>query len=138
MVGRLSRAALGFTLIETILVIGILALASVAISKLQWSVFRTQENGRDQYTGIELLQACADRLLTVRRRIGYGSVTNTLCNGMGGVAGFGANPTIVLTDASNTAVSTCSSATCTATITVTKASGQAASLAALTLQLRAY
>jgi type II secretory pathway pseudopilin PulG len=134
----LSKTALGFTLIETILVIGILALASVAISKLQWSVFRTQENGRDQYTGIELLQACADRLLTVRRRIGYGSVTNTLCNGMGGVGGFGANPTITLTDDSNTAVSPCSSTSCTATITVTKSSGQPASLAALTVQLRAY
>ncbi len=128
----------GFTLFETIFVIAMLALAAAGLISMQPQVFKTQTNGRDQYVGLELLQACAERLLAVRRQTGYGSVTNTLCNGLGGVGEFVANPTVAMVDAGGTAITTCSSATCTATITIAKASGPAASLAALTLRLSSY
>lgn len=128
----------GFTLFETTFVIALLTLASLGLIAMQPQIFKTQTNGRDQYVGLELIQACAERLLAVRRQTGYGSVTNTLCTGLGGVGGFAANPTVAMVDAGGTAITTCSSATCTATITIAKSSGPAASLAALTLRLSSY
>jgi len=57
---------------------------------------------------------------------------------MGGVGGFASNPSVTLTDAGDTGITTCSSATCTATISITKSAGPAAALRPLTLQLSAY
>ena len=128
----------GFTLFETIVVIAMLTLVSLGLIAMQPQVFKTQTTGRDEFVGFELTRACAERLLAVRRQTGYGSVTNTLCNGMGGVGDFAANPTVTLADATNTAITACSSATCTATISIAKTSGPAAALTALTLRLSAY
>jgi len=128
----------GFTLFETIVVIGILALVSAGIMAMQPQVFKTQTAGRDEFVGFELTQACAERLLAVRRRIGYASVTNSLCDSMGGVGGFASNPTVTLADASGNAITSCSTATCTATIIVAKTASPAASLTPITLQFSAY
>ena len=127
----------GFTLVETVLVIGLLALASVTLMKLQRNVFTTQTYGRDESVGSDLLRGCAERLLAVRRQIDYGQVSNTQCSTMGGVGGFG-NPTVTMVDASATTITSCASATCTITISVAKTSGQAALLTPITLQLSAY
>ena len=127
----------GFTLFETVLVIGLLAFASVALMKLHGAVFTTETYGRDETVGNDLLRACAERLLSVRRNVGYTQVTNTLCSTMGNVGGFG-NPTVTMVDATSTAVTSCSSATCTITIAVAKTSGPAALLSPITLQLSAY
>ena len=97
--GARPRLQRGFTLFETILVIGILTLVSLGIMAIQPQVFKTQTAGRDQFVGLELMRACAERLLAVRRATGFGSVTNSLCNGMGGVGGFASNPTVTLADA---------------------------------------
>jgi hypothetical protein len=126
----------GFTLFETVLVIGILALVSLGILAMQPQVFKTQTTGRDAFVGVELMRACAERLLAVRRYAGYGGVTSTLCGGMGGVGGFASNFTVTLKDAGGTAITTCSSATCTATISIAKS--PAATLIPVTLQLSAY
>lgn len=127
----------GFTLFETVLVIGLLALASVTLMKLQRNVFTTQTYGRDESVGSDLLRGCAERLLAVRRQIDYGQVSNTLCSTTGSVGGFG-NPTVTMVDASGTTITSCTSATCTITISVAKTSGQAALLTPITLQLSAY
>ena len=127
----------GFTLFETVLVIGLLALASVTLMKLQRNVFTTQTYGRDESVGSDLLRGCAERLLAVRRQIDYSQVTNTLYSTMGGVGGFG-NPTVTMVDASATTVTSCTSSTCTITIRVAKTSEQAALLTPITLQLSAY
>ena len=132
------RRPRGFTLFETILVIGILTLASIGIANLQPSIWKTQTTGRDQAVGYGLVQACAERLLAARRQSGLGAVTSTLCNGMGGISGYAANPTVALLDASSATVTSCASATCTATITIAKSSGPAAVLSAITLRLSAY
>ena len=132
------RQQRGFTLFETILVIGLLALVSTGLIAMQPSVFKTQTNGRDQAVGLELMRACAERLLAVRRHTGYGSVTTTLCDGMGGIGGFASNPTVTMTDTSNTAITACSSATCTVAIIIAKSSGPAAALTPVTLQLSNY
>ena len=134
--GRRQQA--GFTLFETILVIGLLTMVSLGLLTMQPQVFKTQTTGRDEFVGFELTRACAERLLGVRRQLGYASVTTTLCNGLGGVGGFAANPTVTLVDAGGNSVTTCTSATCTATVIIDKAAAPAAALSAITLQLRAY
>ena len=133
---RLSQR--GFTLFETILVIGILALVSAAIAGMHPSVFKTQTTGRDEFVGVELMRACAERLLSVRRNVGYVAVTTSGCPGMGGSGGFASNPTITLKDFNGNSITACSTATCTATITIAKSTGPAAALTPITLQLTAY
>lgn len=136
--GTSRRRQRGFTLFETIIVIAILTLVSYGILAMQPQVFKTQINGRDQFVGLGLMRGCAERLLAVRRNTGYASVTPTLCNGMGGVGGFAANPTVTLVDSTNTSVTACTGSTCTATILFAKTTTPAATLAAITLQLSAY
>lgn len=133
----------GFTLFETVLVIALLTLASVVLMKLQPSVFKTQIAARDEVVGLEIQRACAERLLTVRRSVGYAAVQGSAasaptCNGLGGTGGFAANPSVTLTDAAAATIANCTSATCTATITATKTSGPAAALPALTVRLSNY
>jgi prepilin-type N-terminal cleavage/methylation domain-containing protein len=138
--GRLSlsgAAQRGFTLFETIIVISILALVSAGLLAMQPQVFKVQDTGRDQIIGLELMRSCAERLLAVRRQTGYANVSTTSCDGIGGIADFEPNPVVTLTDAANTAISFCSSATCTATISVAKTTGSV-SLAPLTVQLSNY
>ena len=129
----------GFTLFETVLVIGMLALVSATIAGMQPRVFATQTTSRDEVVGVDLMRACAERLLAVRRNIGYTSVTNTLCNGVGGVGGFASNPGVTLTDAASTVITSCNSATCTATIIIGRTATPAVAVfAPITLRLSAY
>jgi len=115
-----------------------LTAVSLGILAMQPQVFKTQTTGRDQFVGSELMRACAERLLAVRRSTGYATVANSLCNGMGGLGGFASNPTVTLADANGNSITTCSSATCTATIIVVKSAAPAATLTPITLQLSAY
>ncbi len=135
---RHSPKARGFTLYETIIAIGLLGMVSAGLLSMQPQIHKTQNMGRDEYVGLELAQACAERLLLVRRRSGYGSVTDSLCNGLGGFGGFAANPTVVLAVAGGASAAACSTATCTARITVSKTSGPAVALGALTVEMSSY
>jgi len=135
---RPRRKGGGFTLFETVLVVAMLTAVSLGILAIQPQIFKTQTNGRDQFVGSELMRSCAERLLAVRRATGFGSVTSSLCNGMGGVGGFAGNPTVTLADANGNSITTCSSATCTATIIVAKSAAPAATLTPITLRLSAY
>jgi hypothetical protein len=128
----------GFTLFETIFVIGILALVSAGLIAMQPQVFTTQTTARDEFVGFELTLACAERLLAQRRTVSYASVNNTLCAGMGGIGGYAADPTVTLTDANGNSVTSCATATCTASIIIAKTTTPAATLSAITLQLSAY
>lgn len=134
---RLRRQR-GFTLFETVLVIALLAMASLGILAMQPQVFKTQTTGRDQFVGQELMLACAERLLAVRRSVGYVGVTSTLCNGMGALGGFASNPTVTLANAAGNSVATCSTASCTATIVIAKTATPAATLTPITLRFIAY
>ena len=132
------RSGRGFTLFETIIVIGLLSLVAVGIKTIQPRIHEAQNSGRDEYVGLQLAQGCAERLLLVRRKLGYANVTTTTCNGMGGLGGFAADPVVALRDASNTVISACATATCTASITVARTAGPFNAPAALTLQLSEY
>jgi len=129
----------GFTLFETVLVIAMLALVSATIAGIQPRVFATQTTSRDEVVGVDLMRACAERLLAARRNIGYASVTKTLCDSISGVGGFASPKVFTLSDAASSAIPNCSSATCTATIIVGKsATPTVAVFAPVTLQLSAY
>ena len=138
---RRGHGVLGFTLIETIMVIALLGMVSATLLSMQPKVFLAQTNARDQYVGLEQMRACAERILSVRRTSGFASVTNALCNGLGGQGAYALNPTVTLTvDSSPTAVANCSTGTvtCTATVSIAKTSGPAATLAPLTVQISVY
>ena len=128
----------GFTLFETVLVIAILAAVSLGVLTMQPQIFKAQTTARDEFVGVELMRACAERLLAARRNSGYVTVANSLCNGMGGVGGFASNPTVTLVNANGNAITTCSSASCTATIIIAKSAAPAAALMPITLRLTAY
>lgn len=138
------RPARGFTLFETVLVIGLLTLAATILMKLQRGIFPAQAAARDELVGLEIQRACAERLLAVRRTLGYvqvksGNDATATCYNLGnGLGNFVATPTVTLVDAGGATVTTCGSATCTATITVANASGPAVPLPALTLRLTNY
>ena len=134
---RSPRRHGGFTLFETVIVIGMLAAVSLGILAIQPQVFKAQTTGRDQFVGFDLTLACAEKLLAQRRNIGYAFIDNTLCSGMGGLGGYAA-PTVALTDSNGNSVTSCTSATCTASIIVAKTTTPAATLTAITLQFSAY
>ena len=136
--GRPAQRSSGFTLFETIFVIGVLALVSAGILAIQPRVFSTQTRSRDELVGFELTLACAEKLLAQRRNIGYAFIDNTLCAGMGGLGGYAADPTVTLTDANGNSVTSCTTATCTASIIIAKTTPPAATLTPITLQLSAY
>jgi type II secretory pathway pseudopilin PulG len=138
LVPRPRTGQCGFTLFESVLVIGMLAAASAALLSMQPRVFAAQTAMRDTYMGQELQQACAERILAVRRQSGLVAVTSALCNGMGGLSGFASNPTVALLDDTGATSCTATSVICTATIRVTKSSGPAAPLAAITLRMSQY
>lgn len=130
----------GFTLFETVLVIAMLAAASLGILAIQPQVFKTQTTSRDEFVGVELMRACTERLLAVRRNTGYVSVKDNLCSGMGGVGGF-SDPSVTLSPSANCSVGggiCCSGVTCTASVSVVKSAAPAATLTPITLQLSAY
>ncbi|MDN3921689.1 type IV pilus modification PilV family protein [Roseateles violae] len=132
---RLLHRERGFTLFETLIAAGLLAMAAGGILSLQRDLFSRQTTNRDRVVGLQLQQQCAEKLLATRRNgAGYAAIDSaTICSGLGGY-GFGA-PGVVLRDAANSVVTSCSSASCTATISITKGSS---SLPALTLQLSNY
>ena len=127
-------AAHGFTLFETIIVIGLLTLVSLGLMAMQPQIFKAQTASRDEYVGDELMQACAERVLAVRRAVGYASVSTSTCAVLGSVAGL--TPSVAL-EVDGAASSPCGGSTCKATIKVLKA-GVAAALPALTLELKSY
>jgi type II secretory pathway pseudopilin PulG len=136
--GLRRRREAGFTLLESVLAFALLAAVSAGLLAVQPQVFRTQNGGRDQLVGLELARGCAERLLAVRRQLGYAQVTSSLCDGMGGVGVFAANPSVTLTAADGSSVTSCTSATCTAAIVVSRSTGTGVSPASITLQFSSY
>src|SRR3954447_24434309 len=89
----------GFTLFEAIIVIAMLAAAAAALLVIMPRVFQTQATARDEFVGVELLRACAERVLDVRRTTGFTAVKVNVCAGvntaMGGPGGWNA-PVVAL------------------------------------------
>jgi prepilin-type N-terminal cleavage/methylation domain-containing protein len=95
----------GFTLIETVIVLLVLAVAGTAIVALQEKLFTGQATVKNMQVSSRLLMECAEQVLAVRRYAegGYDLVTTANSFGAGqcgNVPALGSNaiPTVVLTD----------------------------------------
>ena len=95
-------ASKGFTLVETIIVMVVLGIASVAIASLSSNIFFGQAASKDIQVGTQLMQECAEQVLAVRRASGYSAITSssfgtTLCGGMTAFGGYSI-PSVSFTD----------------------------------------
>lgn len=64
-------AARGFTLIETLVAILLLALLAVGITSLNGQLFMRSSYMRNLQIGSQLQQACLEEVLAQRKRLGY-------------------------------------------------------------------
>ena len=135
---RRFAGARGFTLVESIIALVLVALAAATIVSMQGNIFFGQSGNRDLEVGVQLMQECAEQVLATRRQSGYSAVTSSTCNISSITAnipsGFNA-PGVILKDDTNSTVTPCASSTCTVTISVTKGS---TTLTAVTLRLVNY
>lgn len=133
---RCLRACAGFTLVEILIAMTALGLASVAIINLQGQVAVGDSQNRQVVAGTQLLQRCAETVLTTRRRLGFTSVSNNLCAGT--IGSLSTAVGLKRDDGSN-AIGTppaCSSTFCDVTVTLLK--GGSPTNTTLTLRLYNY
>lgn len=112
----------GFTLVETLMVMVVIGLATVTIARVQGGLFANQSTMRSLQVGTGLMQECAEQVLGVRRWTldGYNAVSSTTfaTNACGGVAALPGSTVPSVTLASYTGTACPPGATCkTATIT---------------------
>ena len=106
----LRRISSGFTLVESVNVIVVLAITGVAIVSMQTRIFGGQTSVKDLQVGTRLMQECAEQVLATRRygQDGYTLVTSdtnvtsnpfnaTACGGVTALAGY-AIPAVTYTD----------------------------------------
>ena len=94
----------GFTLVETIMVLILLAIAGAGIASMQGSILRGQSSVKDLQIGTRLMQECAEQLLAVRRFTidGYVAITTSnfgsnTCGGVTALSGY-TLPSVTFTD----------------------------------------
>lgn len=94
----------GFTLIECIIVIVVLAIASIGIGSLHATIFDGQSSLQDIQVRTRLMEECAENVLATRRHTteGYAAVSTAafgtnLCGGVTALTGY-AIPTVTFTD----------------------------------------
>lgn len=108
----------GFTLVETVITMVVLAIASVAIISLQGNIFNGQSGGRKMEIGAQLMQGCAEQMLATRRAIGYGATAlapgspaaaaTASCSGL--AIGSYAAPVVTITAGNSATITGCPSA----------------------------
>ena len=113
----------GFTLIELIVVVVILAIGAATVSLMVANVGRYQSQNRDFQVGTQLIQECAEFILTKHRReqtYFAGLATSANCYGMASFSGWSAAPAVTVAD--HTGLAGCpTSGTCKlVTITLSK------------------
>ena len=113
----------GFTLIELIVVVVILAIGAATVSLMVANAGRHQSGNRDFQVGTQLIQQCAEFILTKHRRdqTYFSSLaTSANCYGMATFGGWSAAPAVTI--ANHTGLAGCpTSGTCKlVTITLSK------------------
>jgi prepilin-type N-terminal cleavage/methylation domain-containing protein len=68
----------GFTLMESVVALLVLCMVSVAIISLNGNLFLRSRDAHDLQQGTQLLQACIDQVLSIRRTSGYAATLH--CN----------------------------------------------------------
>jgi len=126
---RHHAANKGFTLIESLIVLVVLSIAAAAIITLQSNIFAGQADSKDLQVGVQLMQECAEQVLTTRQQSGYATTPN--CSTLGNYGGFGAPSVTVTSITGGSCPGTCKQVD----ITLTK---NGASLTPVTLMLANY
>jgi prepilin-type N-terminal cleavage/methylation domain-containing protein len=99
----------GFTLIESIIVLVLLAIAAAGIISMQGNIFFGQSDNKKIQVGVQLMQECAEKILATRRNgsSGYSDSSLTVrsadtsnCSGLT-ISGYAA-PTVTITAGNST------------------------------------
>lgn len=120
----MKRAARGFTLIETIVAMVVLAIAATGVIAMQGKMFNNISSIKDMQVSSRLMLECAEHALAVRRHAqnGYATVAATngfgtnACGGITALAGYTV-PTVTIADITSSA---CPSGYSCKTVTVTQ------------------
>lgn len=75
----------GFTLMETVVALVLLAIVSVVITSANGNLFFRSTAMQTAQQGTQLLQACMDKLIAIRKASGYSGVTSSGCSTISGV-----------------------------------------------------
>jgi prepilin-type N-terminal cleavage/methylation domain-containing protein len=95
----------GFTLVETLMVVVVLAIAAAGISGMQGSMFKNQSTISSQQIKNQLVLECAEQILAVRKYSADGYYTiasgtsygTNACGGLTALSGYSV-PTVTITD----------------------------------------
>lgn len=112
----------GFTLVESIIVLLVLAIAAVAIVSLQGNIFYGQSDNKDLQVGVQLMQECAEQILAIRQNNsqnnGYSdssltdrTAATSNCSGMTVTGYSAAKVTITSGNSSTTGMAACPTST---------------------------
>ena len=74
-------ASKGFTLVESIMVLVVLAIAAAGIATLSGNIFNSQADNKTLQVGMQLMQECAEHVLATRRVAGY-PTTPPICTSL--------------------------------------------------------
>lgn len=112
----------GFTLVESIIVLVVLAIAAAAIVSLQGNIFYGQSDNKDLQVGVQLMQECAEQILAIRQKNsqnnGYSdssltdrTAATSNCSGMTVTGYSAAKVTITSGNSSTTGMAACPTST---------------------------
>ena len=107
----------GFTLVETIIVMVVVAIAAAGISIMTGNIFNSQDSNTTLQVGMKVAQECAEQVLATHRR----GAVNVNC------PAFGSYTTVVTTQPyTDSGIATCPTGkTCTIYVITTSLSGDA-------------
>lgn len=88
MIKRNSKsAALGFTIIEAVIVLLVIGVIALVLTSLQGKLWSGSLAGNQYQAATLAQQQCAEKILSVRRQLGYLAVTASTCNGLPPIQG---------------------------------------------------
>jgi Tfp pilus assembly protein PilV len=95
MIKRNSKsAALGFTIIEAVIVLLVIGVIALVLTSLQGKLWSGSLAGNQYQAATLAQQQCAEKILSVRRQLGYSAITTSTCNGLPSIQGVTATVAI--------------------------------------------
>jgi len=120
----------GFTLIESLIVLVVLAIAAVVIASLQGNILYRQADNTKIQVGVQIMQECAEQLLATASSVGGfdspsladSTAASTSCSGMtlSNLTFTSAAPTVTITNGNSATIPACPSAIACKLVSVTQ------------------